>query len=172
MSYCAMHPVPWQARSEWREIKFFFDTIQRVHGPDLEPVGLLARRIRGLVDSLSEPVETLCAVTCPLCKDVCCQRATIWYDFKDMLYVYFGMGIFPDRQIKKLPGQGTPHCANLTPTGCLLPRNLRPFVCTWYFCPDQKTAMAHESLFFSAVIAEIKVLRQEMEDAFCSITAG
>ena len=170
MSYYQIHPLPWQERSEWREINFFLDTIQRVHGPDLEPVRLLARRIRFRVDSLSGPIEKLCALTCPDCRDVCCERATIWYDFKDILYLYFGLGLFPDRQIKKIPGQGTPHCVNLTKTGCLLPRSQRPFVCTWYFCPDQKSHCQGGS--FAGEITKIKILRLEMEAAFCSITAG
>jgi len=170
MSYYQIHPLPWQERSEWREINFFLDTIQRVHGPDLEPVRFLARRIRFLVDSLSGSFEKLCAVTCPDCRDVCCERATIWYDFKDILCLYFGLGIFPDRQIKKIPGQTRPHCVHLTKTGCLLPRNLRPFVCTWYFCPDQKNHCQDTAI--PGEIIKIKKLRLEMEDAFCSITAG
>jgi len=170
MSYYQIHPLPWQERSEWREIILFLDTIERIHGRDLEPVRLLARRIRFLVDSLSDPIERLCAVTCPDCEDICCERATIWYDFNDILYLYFGSDIFPERQIKKIPGQGTRHCINLTRTGCILPRNQRPFVCTWYFCSDQKSHC--QDGFIAGAIAKIKILRLEMEAAFCSITAS
>ncbi len=170
MSYYQIHPLPWQERSEWREIILFLDTIKKVHGPNLEPVCLLARRIRFLVDSLSDPIEKLCAFTCPDCRDICCERATIWYDFKDILYLYFGSGLFPDRQIKKIPGQGTSHCVNLTKTGCLLPRSQRPFVCTWYFCPAQKKYCRDGSI--PGEITKIKILRLEMEAAFCAITAG
>ncbi len=162
--------IPWQGKPEWQEILLFLDTIERVHGHSLGPVRILAREIRSLYDSLSEPLEQLCVSICPDCKDVCCERATIWYDFKDILYLYFGLGIFPYTQIKKIPGQGRPHCVNLEETGCLLPRRERPFVCTWYFCP-QATALPQQNTFFSAKMDKIKALRHGMEKAFCSITA-
>lgn len=170
MSYSQIYSLPWQARSEWREMILFLDTIKNIHGPDLDPVRLLAQRIKSLVESLSDPIEELCAVTCPDCRDVCCERATIWYDFKDILYLYFGSGIFPDRQIKKIPGQGICHCIHLTQTGCILPRSQRPFVCSWYFCPDQKHLSQDAAI--PEKIIKIKKLRLEMEAAFCSITAG
>jgi len=162
-------PIPWQSNLKWQEVIFFLDTIKRMHGPALDPVRIFAGKIGSLYDSLSDPIEQLCLATCPDCRDNCCERATIWYDFKDIFYLYFSPGIFPGSQIRKIPGQRQPCCINLTQTGCLLPRKQRPFVCTWYFCHDQKNLCQDES--FSEKIEEIKLLRQEMETLFCSITS-
>ena len=168
MPNSSINPIPWQGKPEWQEVVLFFDAIERVHGHALGPVRILGNKISSLYDSLSDPIEQLCETCCPGCKDVCCERATIWYDFKDILYLYFGPDKFPHSQIKKIPGQSRPHCANLTKTGCILPRKERPFVCTWYFCPDQTLLCQDTSL--SKKINEIKSLRNEMETTFCHIT--
>lgn len=163
--------IPWQEKFQWQEMGLFLDTIERLHGHSLEPVRAFARKICSLYDSLSDPITQLCVSTCPDCKDVCCERATIWYDFKDILCLYFGLGILPVAQIKKIPGQNRPRCVHLEETGCRLPRRERPFVCTWYFCPDQAKSIPHQNTFFIDRLEKIKGLRQGMEKAFCSITA-
>ncbi len=166
----SIDPIPWQGKPEWQEVALFFDTIERVHTNALGLVRILAHKIVSLYDDLSDPIEELCVSICPDCNDICCERATIWYDFKDILYLYFGPDKFPGSQIKKIPGRNRSHCVNLTKTGCLLPRKERPFVCTWYFCPDQKICCPDTSI--PEKINEIKLLRQKMEAIFCSITAG
>lgn len=150
----------------------FFRTIENVNQKRLYPVHALAREIRDLLDALSDPIEHLCSATCPGCKDICCERATIWYDFKDLVYLYFGMGRLPEKQIKKIPGPVRPQCSNLTETGCRLPRRERPFVCTWYFCPDLTKNPQYRNTPFSTKIEEIKELRSRMEEAFCCISAA
>ncbi len=161
--------IPWQKNQEWQEIVFFFRTIGNVHKKRLAPVHALAREIQGLLDELSAPVEHLCSLTCPDCRDICCERATIWYDFKDLVYLYFGLGILPEKQIKKVQGPKRPQCSNLTKTGCCLPRRKRPFVCTWYFCPDQTRTPQYRNTPFSTKIEEIKELRNKLEEAFCQL---
>ncbi len=162
-------PIPWQPPSDWLEVLFFFNTMEKVHGHTLEPVRTFAGKIQLLLAGLSSPMDTLCSVICPHCRDVCCTRATVWYDFKDLIGLYFG-GKFPDSQIRKIPGPITPVCVNLTETGCCLPRIQRPFVCTWYLCPDQKRLCQNPVI--PEKIEIIKHLRYQMEDSFCAITAG
>lgn len=166
-------PIPWQQAREFEEVAIFFHTIDRVHAMALGPVSGLAREIRDRLDSLSCHIDRLCALTCPHCRDICCRRATIWYDFKDLVYLYFSGDGLPERQIIKVGGEegNASACLHLTDRGCRLPRNERPFVCTWYLCPDQKLADPAAFNFISEQLGEVKTLRNEMESVFCRISA-
>ncbi len=162
--------IPWQNRMEFQEAVGFLAVIDRQRGRQLDPVRDLAREILNSFDRLSAGMDSLCNLTCPGCRDNCCKRATIWYDFRDMLYLYFGPGKMPQRQLEKSPGPSGIRCANLRTFGCVLPRARRPFVCTWYFCPDQKILPAYAHL--NAIILKIKEMRGQMEHEFCRITSG
>ncbi|MDA3787437.1 MAG: hypothetical protein PF503_02925, partial [Desulfobacula sp.] len=82
------------------------------------------------------------------------------------------MEIFPDNQIKKIPGTISPQCSNLTEIGCCLPRRERPFVCIWYFCPDQTRTAQYQNGSFAEKIIEIKKLRNQMEEIFCLVSSS
>ena len=169
--------IPWQNQKQWQALTPFFDTIRNLHHKDLNPVYQQADTIRQLFISLSRPMDELCAVTCIHCQDICCKKATIWFDFKDLLYLYFAFGRLPDTQISKNKDRvGHCQCCHFSNTGCLLSRLERPFVCTWYLCPDQKQALMSgddvKSEVFMATINRIKGLRTEMESQFCRLSAG
>jgi hypothetical protein len=166
-------PIPWQQAGELEEVSIFFHTIDRVHGLALGPVRDLAREIRDRLKDLSRRIHALCALTCRDCRDVCCRRATIWYDFRDLLYLHFAGDGLPEQQIKKVGGGegNAAGCFHLTDRGCRLSRSERPFVCTWYLCPDQKLADPAVFNFISEQLSEVKMLRNEMETAFCRISA-
>ena len=169
--------IPWQGKEEWQTLTLFFDTIKKVHHRALNPVYQHAETIRQLFDRLSRPMDELCAVTCVSCRDICCQRATIWYDFKDLLYLYFAFGRLPGTQIfKDEDSSGALHCGYFSAAGCLLSRLERPFVCTWYLCPDQKQRLISgkdmDAEEFLGTINQIKQLRAEMESQFCRLSAG
>ena len=170
-------PEPWKNPFVWQEVEKFITTIDQAHQADLEILRKQAGTICGLFEKLSVVMNDLCFLTCPNCQDICCMRATIWYDFKDLLYLYFALGKLPDRQITKvsLDGQTTGCCCHFTPTGCNLSRFERPFVCTWYLCPNQKKVLSsthHRAGEINKMLDEIKVLRAQMESAFCQISAG
>lgn len=169
--------IPWQGEKEWQEIVEFFDTIKKVHHKDLNPLYQRAETIRNLFKSLSQPMDDLCAVTCINCRDICCKKATIWYDFKDLVYLYFAFGRLPGAQIFKCKdNEGALHCGHFLPNGCILSRLERPFVCTWYLCPDQKAVITSETKTvgkpFGEIISHIKQLRNEIEREFCEISTG
>ncbi|SMC71618.1 hypothetical protein SAMN02746065_10854 [Desulfocicer vacuolatum DSM 3385] len=169
--------IPWHNEKEWQEITLFFDTVKRVHATALDPVVQHARQISELFESLSRPMDDLCTVTCINCEDICCQKATIWYDFKDLLYLYFAFGRLPAGQIAKHKDPtGHLQCHKLLPTGCLLSRLERPFVCTWYLCPAQKQIFMSgngvNGKHFMEKLNQIKRLRNEMESKFCRLSAG
>ncbi len=168
-------PVPWQKEQVWQEVAQYFQTMDRACRESLDPVRTLALSIRQSLERLSEPMDELCAVSCPDCRDICCERATIWYDFKDLAYHYFAFGYLPPEQIRKIKGPGrAPCCSMLTETGCSLPRSRRPFVCTWYICPAQRSMLGTPSCHADlAKIPElVKSLRNRLEDRFCRISAG
>lgn len=162
--------VPWQSRKQFSEAVSFFACIDRQRGAELDPVRSLAKDIEKSFCRMEDDLDRLCGMTCPECTDNCCERAVIWYDFKDLLYLYFGPGFMPVCQIVKSRSGGRSQCPNLDVSGCRLPRSQRPFVCTWYFCPAQKRLS--ESRGLNDIVLKIKSLRIEMEEEFCRITGG
>ena len=124
-----------------------------------------AAQIAGLMARLDPVMTAMCHVTCPDCTDNCCARATIWYDFRDLLFLYFNAVSLPDRQIGRRIFKGRLACSHLTASGCALQRHQRPFVCTWYLCNDQKRIPGGQSA--QVAILKIQALRRDMEDFFC-----
>lgn len=160
--------IPWQDRAKFQEVLGSLARMGAQRGHELHPVRDLARKIQACFGQVSDELDMACSLTCPACQDNCCERATIWYDFRDLVYLYFGPGRMPQGQIVK--GPGGEGCPNLTSSGCILPRAERPFVCTWYLCPDQK-AMSRCS-HLNEKILKIKEMRIQMENEFCRITAS
>lgn len=161
--------IPWQDPRDLAQAALFFQTVDRQHKNRLVRVREIACEIREHLEALSFPVEQLCSQTCPSCQDNCCERATIWYDFKDLVCLYFGAGGFPARQIYKVRGDSGARCIHLAREGCKLSRKDRPFVCTWYFCPDQKQAGIFETSGMDTTLSHIKDLRNHMETLFCRV---
>jgi len=169
--------IPWQSKKEWQALTPSFDTIKKVHHKALDPLYQRAEAIRQSFESLSQPMDDLCTATCINCQDICCKKATIWFDFKDLLYLYFAFDRLPDAQILKNKDHTDDHfhCGHFSATGCLLSRLERPFVCTWYLCPDQKRMLMSKNDVNNEVvetISHIKKMRNEMESEFCEISAG
>lgn len=167
--------IPWSSAGEWYQVLFFIKRIHTLYRDKLGPVSDMAGKIRQYYEDLSVPIENLCSHTCVTCCDICCVRATIWFDLKDLLYIYFGLNVFPEAQIMKSnPADQKTGCSHFSKKGCTLARTERPFVCTWYFCPAQgeylnryypeiKQAMDQR-------LIKIKTLRNEMEAAFIRIS--
>ncbi|MEH0019800.1 MAG: hypothetical protein V6Z89_09105 [Desulfobacter sp.] len=162
--------IPWQEKTRFREVCSFFHILDMNRRNDLAPVRSLAREIGALYVRTAPELERLCAATCPECRENCCKRATIWYDFRDMLYLCLGPGSPPERQISKTQGVQGYGCSHLAAHGCRLPRHCRPFVCTWYVCAAQKPLVTGSNL--GGTVNKIKVLRKKMEDEFCRITGA
>jgi hypothetical protein len=160
-----MTAIPWQDPATFQEACFFLATMDRARPRAFARVRETAAQIAGLMTQLDPEMAAMCRVTCPDCRDNCCARATIWYDFKDLLFLYFNALPLPDRQIRKQVRGGSPTCIHLTETGCDLQRLRRPFVCTWYLCERQKNMAGTHGI--QAGILKSQVLRREMEDIFC-----
>lgn len=168
--------LPWQTLVEWKQIQLSFKAVSDRHtsksGSDekIFQIKQLAGKIRKEYHFLSAPINQICDITCKQCHDICCLKATIWYDFKDLLYLYFGQERFPESQIYKIKTGEQAGCCNLAATGCFRTRFERPFVCTWYFCAEQKALLSHENPLLKARVdaslARIKDFRNQMEELF------
>lgn len=163
--------IPWSSADEWNQVFISIKKIDKLYGDKLETVSDMAGKIRQKLEEISRSIEMVCSQTCVHCEDICCLRATIWYDLKDLLYIYFGRNTFPESQIaKKIQENKKKSCCRFSEKGCTLPRVDRPYVCTWYFCPAQQKYLAlydpKMKQNFDRVLTEIKALRNKLEEEF------
>ena len=173
--------IPWQSEEAWIQVVLSIGkTIAALstQGAEITRIRTLAQQIAQGYAELETILEEVCLKSCPTCVDVCCSRATVWYDLKDLLLIYLNTGTLPDRQIYKQPDHS---CCNLTPSGCRLLRSERPFICTWYICPDQKNVIEglpdseeklalfrtiDKSTIDKSTIDKIKTARKELEEEY------
>ena len=112
-------------------------------------------------------LETLCSLTCPGCPDSCCQRAKVWLDFRDLLFLHLVQGLLPLHQLRRDLKEP---CRFLGHKGCTLPRICRPWICTLYLCPVQTNLLrrlpTQDQVEFNKAVEEVKEGRREMEELF------
>jgi hypothetical protein len=169
--------IPWESEEDWAQVALSISkTISALspQGAELGSIMTLAQQIVQGYAELETVLEEVCSTSCPACQDVCCSRATVWYDLKDLLLVYLNTGTLPERQIYKLPGHS---CCNLTPSGCRLLRSGRPFICTWYICPDQKNVIegfpdSEAKLALFRTIDRLKTARKELGKWYVRASCG
>lgn len=90
-----------------------------------------AHRLRELLIESSLLIEGYTARVCPSCEDVCCRQKHGQYLEGDVLYLT-ALGVAVPAVDASRPPEGP--CGFLGPSGCIHPRWLRPWKCTWYFC--------------------------------------
>jgi hypothetical protein len=168
--------IPWESEGAWAQVELSISkTISALspQGAEIANVKTLAQKIVQGYAELETVLERVCLTSCPTCLDVCCSRATVWYDLKDLLLVYLNCGTLPDRQIFKLPDHS---CCHLTPSGCRLQRSDRPFICTWYICPAQKNIIEgfpnSEGRHLFRTIDKLKTARKELEEEYVKASCG
>ncbi|MFW2367100.1 MAG: hypothetical protein ACN4GW_11830 [Desulforhopalus sp.] len=152
---------PWKSPEDWFQVNFSFEHIGLRQWQKLQSAKKIADQIDNKLRAIDGDLEILCDTTCPSCVDICCKKATVWYDFTDLLYLYFSSARLPAGQISR---KADLSCSHLTPTGCELNRIMRPFICTWYICPDQKDISSGQKLQNS--IQNIQILRKQLEEEF------
>ena len=136
------------------------------HGPALDESRRLAHRLKQQLTSTFPLMNRLCRKTCPDCMEVCCRRAWVWADFKDLLFLHLADIPLPERQLVCRQGD---HCRYGSPGGCRLDRIQRPFVCTWYLCPAQTRILRKqpaEAERLLNTLQQIKIQRRRMENTF------
>ncbi|MCB2228811.1 MAG: hypothetical protein KQH53_19210 [Desulfarculaceae bacterium] len=155
---------PWAAPELWAEANAAL--LRLCAGQGMGPARALAEELARALDSLEPAMERLCGATCPRCLEPCCVRARVWADFPDLLFMHLSGQALPVAQLRAEPGGP---CAHLGPKGCRLPRLSRPWVCTWYLCPEQKARLRawspEERRAVERGLARVKELRGAMAAA-------
>jgi hypothetical protein len=156
--------------SEWREAHETLAYLFKRRGAALDTVRYLARQIRQELQPLFELFDRLAPMCCPGCETVCCLVARVEFDFKDLLLLHALDLTPPPHQLHRHEDE---HCRYLGPHGCGLPRLMRPFVCTWYFCAPMLELYRREpprtQRFLSARMSAAQGNRREMETEFIRV---
>lgn len=98
----------------------------------------IAERLKELLIESSPLIEKFTAITCPGCTDVCCRQKHGLYRERDIGYLQ-ALGIDVPQRDPSRPLEGP--CESMGPQGCIQPRWIRPFLCTWYFCDPLLAAL-------------------------------
>ncbi len=160
--------IPWIHQADWEEMLQLTKQVCEKMGMSRTEIMGHIEDIIALYKELETPLNRLCSNTCPECTDVCCTKATVWYDQKDILVYHLATNSFPAKQISK---NDAGICCHLGENGCNLPRLQRPFICTWYICSAQTAILRNGSnepeIHVEDIIQRIKELRKKIE-TLCS----
>ena len=160
--------VPWIHQADWEEMLRFAGTICEGLGESKVKVMRHINDIIAIYEDLEVSLSRLCGATCPACQDVCCTKATVWYDQRDIIVYHLATGVFPVKQVSR---SATGTCCHLGRNGCKLPRLERPFICTWYICVAQAAMLRREvsdpDINVLEQIHRIKESRKRIEAIVC-----
>lgn len=124
---------------------------------------LIAEKLRLVLIDSSPLIEEYTAALCPSCREVCCRQKHGQYKDRDRWYLH-GLGIPVPIRDRTRPGEGP--CEIMGPRGCIQPRWMRPFRCTWYFCGPLLAALNEGPPKKARRLAAIL---QEMVDLYSSL---
>jgi hypothetical protein len=99
---------------------------------------IIAEKLKQILIDSSPLFEEYTSAVCPVCTDVCCKQRHGLYLDRDRLYLR-KLGITMPVREEKRPLEGP--CEMMGPKGCIQPRWMRPFKCTWYFCEPLLVAL-------------------------------
>ncbi len=119
-----------------------------------------AEKQRMLLNEVSPLIEEYTSAVCPDCRDVCCkQRHGMMNDLDRRYAAALGEAVPAYEPGRSLDGP----CQFMGNGGCSIPRWLRPWRCTSYFCDPLLAAMAQgpqrKSRRISALIQQIVDIR-------------
>ena len=124
-----------------------------------------ATKLKKLLIESSPLFEEYTADVCPGCSDVCCRQKHGLYQETDIRYLRTLEVPVPERDAAR-PLEGP--CEAMGPGGCMLPRWMRPFKCTWYFC-DPLLAALNQGPQKKA--RQVAIVMQEMIDTYHALGA-
>ena len=162
--------VPWSQPGTWHEANAALMHLMRHNHLALDVCRMLANRLKADLTAIFPLMERLCRQTCTSCADICCRRAWVWIDFRDLLFLHLAEVAVPGRQL--LGATGKP-CRYIAAGGCRLARIQRPFVCTWYLCPAQTRFLDRrpdEKRWLFDAVRRIKDRRRDMEERYIQAT--
>ena len=150
---------PWSGPAQWVGIHLRIErTLQCANGRR-EGLRRLAKKIADETAAVSPPMADVAAATCPWCPDPCCLRARVWFDLKDLLVMHLTGRPAPPAQAIL---QRNDRCRYIGVRGCRLDRRDRPWICTWYLCPTQKSRLRSED----------RIRWGRLEERLCAISAA
>jgi len=156
--------IQWDTFQTWREVHASLDHLLQIDPCSKSNVLFLAESIEAQINSLEPVLSELCTQTCPQCFHPCCEKATVRYDLRDLVYLHLLHKGLPLYQPKPEPGLP---CYMLGKNGCTLPRYMRPFICTWYLCPQQMELIRSSSRKYlyclPEQLQEIQKKRKQLE---------
>ena len=162
--------IYWDTPPVWREAQANLNHLLSLRITRESSILHLADTISHTISSLEPVLSELCLQTCPDCSNPCCERATVRYDFRDLIFLHLQHKGLPLFQPK--PDPGSP-CYMLGEKGCLLPRYMRPFMCTWYLCPVQmdlvRGASSDNINRLPEQLREIQDKRKQLEAKFVQL---
>jgi len=177
-----LNTIPWANIEEWKEANNSIYKIIDLHKKRLNEIFELSLKIKSSYESIFPMMDSLCYETCLHCPDPCCISAKIWFDYKDLLFLNlsacenykpenFGLALTLSQPISNLNNM----CRYLNPQkGCTLSRIFRPFICTWYLCPAQKSNLRKKDKFiterFFSSLEFIRSARKQLEEEMISIS--
>ena len=91
--------IPWNTAALWQAANAGLGVSLDRNRAALDDARGHAQRLRHLLERTFPIMEELCRQTCPACTDVCCQRAWVWADFKDLLFFHLAGIDPPDHQL-------------------------------------------------------------------------
>jgi hypothetical protein len=122
-----------------------------------------AEKLKQLLIESSSMIEDYTREVCPACAEVCCKQKHGTFQENDIVYLHaLGRKVPPRDQGRPLEGP----CELMRPHGCVQPRWLRPFRCTWYFCEPLLKALndgpSRKARRLSALLQEMVDLCREL----------
>jgi len=97
-----------------------------------------AQRLKQVLIESSPLIEEYTAAVCPACLDVCCRQKHGAHQERDLAYLHALGAPAPHLDAGRDPDGP---CQFMGRTGCTLPRWIRAFKCTWYFCEPLLAAL-------------------------------
>ena len=117
--------------------------------------------IKEAFNNISPYIQRHTAEVCPSCPNVCCVKRHSYYDKDDMVFIH-ALGLKGNGC--KADSEDSEPCRFLQEKGCFLPRYMRPFRCTWYFCERLLDSMqsdrAKEYRAFVSAFQNLQNIRQ------------
>jgi hypothetical protein len=92
--------IPWASRQSWWAAHKAVAYHLRRYPTDIEPLNIKAQTLESCLKAVFPILDALCAASCPWCPDPCCLKASVWFDFKDLLFMHFDQLSIPACQPK------------------------------------------------------------------------
>lgn len=163
MTSCPPLLSPWAVLDDAHWRGFFQGLDSHLQAPAFRKLRSLAHQARQALNDLDAFMTRYCAQTCPHCTNACCRALRVAYNVTDLVYLWGLHEALPLGQTRR---NETDPCRYYSSSGCILPRHLRPYVCTWFFCEAHMQLFSMETPRFQrhvlAVLQEMRRLRSAM----------